>query len=179
MYLHTTSGTIDYLSTLQDKHPQISISARGPEAVLYYEDDAEESIFSANINYEILNSQGALDEDLPMSVFYIPAAGEGTHSLRGHLYDLAEELRAINGLVSYRVGINTRDENYVVMMKWADISIYNDFKHTDVFDKYLSSAALKKFRNLESLFGDFLSSKVYYSLEDNAYTEEDEEELGD
>ena len=59
------------------------------------------------------------------------------------------------------------------------MSIYNDFKHTDVYEKYLTSESLKSFRNEESLFGDFLSSKLYYNIEDNEYTDEEKEELGD
>lgn len=179
MYLHATTGTIGFLSSLQEKNPHVSISARGPEAILYYEDDTKKSIFSTNMTYEVLNEQGALDEDLPLSMFYIPAAGDGTHSLRGHLSDLAEELRAVNGVVSYRIGLNTRDENYIVLIKWADMSIYNDFKHTDVYEKYLTNESLKKFRNEESMFGDYLSSKLYYTIDDNEYTEEEKEELGD
>lgn len=179
MYLHATIGTIDFLSSLQEKHPHVSISARGPEAILYYEDDNEKSIFSTNMTYKILNEQGPLDEELPLSVFYIPAAGDGTHSLRGHLSDLVEELKTVNGLVSYRIGINTHDENYIVLIKWADMSIYDDFKYTSVYEKYLTSESLKSFRNEESLFGDYLSSKIYYNIEANEYTEEEKEELGD
>lgn len=179
MYLHATTGTIDFMTSLQEKNPHVSISARGPEAILYYEDNNEKSIFSTNMTYEVLNEQGSLDEELPLSMYYIPAAGDGTHSLRGHLSDLAEKLRTVNGAVSYRVGINTRDENYLVLIKWADMSIYNDFKHTDVYEKYLTSESLKSFRNEESLFGDFLSSKLYYNIEDNEYTDEEKEELGD
>lgn len=167
------------MTSLQEKNPHVSISARGPEAILYYEDNNEKSIFSTNMTYEVLNEQGSLDEELPLSMYYIPAAGDGTHSLRGHLSDLAEKLRTVNGVVSYRVGINTRDENYLVLIKWADMSIYNDFKHTDVYEKYLTSESLKSFRNEESLFGDFLSSKLYYNIEDNEYTDEEKEELGD
>ena len=111
MYLHATTGTIDFMTSLQEKNPHVSISARGPEAILYYEDNNEKSIFSTNMTYEVLNEQGSLDEELPLSMYYIPAAGDGTHSLRGHLSDLAEKLRTVNGVVSYRVGINTRDEN--------------------------------------------------------------------
>ena len=179
MYLHATTGTIDFMTSLQEKNPHVSISARGPEAILYYEDNNESSIFSTNMTYEVLNEQGSLDEALPVSMYYIPAAGDGTHSLRGHLSDLASELRNVNGVVSFRVGINTRDENYLVLIKWADMPIYNDFKHTDVYEKYLTSDALKNFCNEESLFGDFLSSKLYYNIEDNEYTDEEKEELGD
>ena len=179
MYLHATTGTTDFLSSLQEKHPHVSISARGTEAILYYEDDKKMSIFSTNMTYEILYEQGSLDEELPLSIFYIPAAGDGTYSLRGHLSDLVEELRTINGLVSHRVGINSSDENYVVLLKWADLNIYDDFKHTDVYENYLTSESLKKFRNEESLFGNYLSSKIYYNIEDNEYTDEEKEELSD
>ena len=179
MYLHATTGTLDYLSSLQKNNPHVSISARGPEAILYYEDSNEKSIFSTNMTYKILNEQGSLDKELPLSMFYIPAAGDGTYSLRGHLSDLSEELKAANGVVSFRTGLNISDENYIVLIKWADMSIYNDFKHTDVYKKYLTSDALKKFRNEESLFGDFLSWKTYYNIDDNEYTEEEKEELGD
>jgi len=179
LYLHITTGTLDFLSTLQEKNPQTTLSVRGSEAVLYYEDDQEKSIFETNMTYEVINESGSLDEETPMSVFYIPAAGDGTYSLRGHLSDFADELKTLNGLVSFRVGISPRDENYLVLIKWADTSLYNDFKHTDTFEKYLTSEALKKFRNEESLFGDYLSSKMYYTVEDNEYTDEEKEELGD
>lgn len=179
MHLHITTGTIDYLQSLHEKNPQTSMSARGTEAILYYEDEVEASIFSTNMTYEVTKASGSLDEELPLTMFYIPAAGDGQYSLKAHLSDLAAELSTINGMKSYRVGMNTRDENYIVLIKWANLDIYNDFKQTDVYEKYLTSDALKKFRNEESLFGDYLSSKTYYNLEDNVYTEEEQEELND
>src|SRR5699024_12352954 len=110
--------------------------------------------------YEISYGPGAPDEELPLATVEIAAAGDGNYSLRGDLSDLSEELKAANGVVSFRTGLNISDENYIVLIKWADMSIYNDFKHTDVYKKYLTSDALKKFRNEESLFDDFLSSKT-------------------
>lgn len=179
MYLHITTGTIDYLESLHEKNPQTSINARGTEAILYYEDDSDASIFSTNITYELFSEQGDLNAEAPLSMFYIPAAGDGKYSIRGHLNDLVDELKSINGLIAYRIGLNTHNENYILLIKWADLDIYSDFKHTDVYENYLTSNSLKKFRNEESLFGNFLSSKFYYSLKDNVYTEEEKEELND
>lgn len=179
LYLHLTTGTLDYLTSLHEKYDQTSISSRGTDAILYYEDNNEDSVFSTKMTYEIFKNMGGLDADGPMTMYYIPSAGDGFHSLRAHVLDLAKALADINGVLAYRVGVNEKKETYMILIKWADLSIYDDFKYTDIHEQYLTTEALKKFRTEESLFGDFLSSKTYYTINENVFSDEEKEELSD
>lgn len=179
MYLHLTTGTLDYLTSLHEKYDNTSISSRGTDAILYYEDDNEDSVFTTKMTYEVIENSGELDADGPMTMYYIPSAGTGFSSLRAHVTDLANELSQLNGVLAYRFGVNEEKETYMILVKWADLSIHDDFKYTDVHEQYLTTEALKKFRTEESLFGDYLSSKTYYTINENVFSEEEKEELGD
>lgn len=179
MYLHITTGTLNYLEDLQEKYPQTSLNAKGTDAVLFYEDNQVESVFATKKTYEVLYQEGELNGESPITIFYIPSAGDGFQALRMHLSDLTDQLQEMNGILSYRLAVNDKSETYVLFIKWADLLVHDDFKYTDAFKKYLTHDALKRFRNEESLFGDYLSSKTYYSVDDNEFTEEEKEEFSD
>jgi heme-degrading monooxygenase HmoA len=175
MDLHLTTGTVSFLKGILEKHPELLINAIGQDAVLYYEDDNEESLFNSGRDYSILNSEGQLNNDYPLVVSTIPVAHSNRSSTLAHLQDLHFELGKQNGLVAHRIGEAMNRDTFVVVTNWASREAYIDFKDTDTFKEYLSSDVLHKFRNAESLFQDYISSKLYLPLRDNI-EEEDEED---
>ncbi|WP_411842229.1 hypothetical protein [Salinicoccus sp. HZC-1] len=176
MQLHLTTGTITYMEGIKQKHPEVHIGAMGQDAMLYYEDDSKDSIFSSRHSYTVDHSDGDLGENNATSVHFIPIAENKTGVMLGHLSDLNEKLQKVNGVMSYRIGKSVNDESYAVLIQWAAASTYNDFKETDDYRNYLSTEALKKFRTAESLFHQSISTKFFLPMKDNEENTEDPEQ---
>lgn len=172
MQLHLTTGTLRYLKDIRQEHPEVHIGAMGQDAMLYYEDDKEDSIFNSRHTYNIDHSKGALNAENATSAHFIPIPDNKKGSMHGHIADLESALQNTNGVMAYRIGEAVNDESFVVLIQWAGASTYSDFKHTDDYRSYLSSEALKKFRTAESLFHQSISARFFLPLKDN---EEDSE----
>lgn len=181
MILYITTGTVRYLSTLQDRHPDLMLNAIGADAILYREGEDGNPVFDSVTEYDILHHQGVMSQENTVSVHYFPVAGSGRESIRGHLSDLNQKLQSVKGLTAYRIGRALRKDSYVVFLQWADDATISDFKDTDIYEDYMSPDALKKFRNIGSVFQSSISSKVYLPKKENEkrYAEIPEEEKED
>ncbi|MFC3418492.1 hypothetical protein ACFOLA_03120 [Salinicoccus hispanicus] len=174
MILHVTTGTITYMQNLKAKHADVNLAAMGQDAVLYYENDSSDSIFSSRQSYEIDNTSGELQEDRPTSIHFIPVPGNRKEPMYGHLADINEIMENTNGVMSYRIGESLSEDGFIVLIQWARTSTYNDFKQTNSYKNYLTAEALGKYRTAESLFHKSVSSKLYLPLKDNEADTEDE-----
>lgn len=175
MYLHITTGTVSYMKDLLENHSGLLMNAIGQDAILYYEDDKENSIFNSPRTYLTLNSKGMLDDNYPAVVSTIPVANSNRAATSAHLKDLHVALENQNGLLAYRIGETVNDSAFTVITVWASREAYTDFKDTDTYKEYLSSEVLHKFRNEESLFQDYISSKMYLPLKENIEEEYEED----
>ncbi|MDB0581178.1 hypothetical protein [Salinicoccus roseus] len=174
MKLHLTTGTITYMQGLKKEHRDVKIGAMGQDAVLYYESDSADSIFSSRNSYDVQYTSGTLDENNPTSMHFIPVPDERKGPLHGHLADVNEILLGTRGVQSHRIGEALGEDAYIVLIQWAQTSTYNDFKQTNSYKNYLSTEALAKYRTAESLFHKSISSKLYLPLKDNEENPEDE-----
>lgn len=174
MQLHLTTGTLLYLKGIKKEHPEVHIGAMGQDAILFYEDDKEDSFFSTRHTYNIEHSKGTLDEDNATSAHFIPIPDNKKGTMQGHIADLEGALQKTNGVMSYRIGEAVNDESFVVLIQWAQGSTYSDFKHTEDYKVFLSSDALKKFRTAESLFHQSISARFFLPLKDNVESPDDE-----
>lgn len=174
MILYITTGTVRYLSTLQDRHPDLMLNAIGTEAILYREGEENNPLFESASEYEVLYQQGVLSQEYPVSTHYIPVSGNGSATILGHLSDFHQKLQSINGLMAYRIGRALHKDSFIVLMQWAASSTISDFKDTDIYKGYLAPDAVKKFRDIGSVFHSSISSKTYLPKEEN---EEKIEEL--
>ncbi len=167
MQLHLTTGTLRYLRGVKQEHPEIHIGAMGQDAIVYYEDDKEESFFNSKHTYNINHSKGDLSDENATSVHFIPIPDNKKSTMHGHIADLEGALTNTNGVMSYRIGEAINDDSFVIMIQWPQGSTYSDFKNTDNYKAYLSSEALKKFRTAESLFHQSISARFFLPLKDN------------
>ncbi|MCG1009432.1 hypothetical protein J4760_05150 [Salinicoccus sp. ID82-1] len=173
MKLHLTTGTITYMQSLARKHSGVSIAAMGQDAVLYYESDSNDSIFSSRQSYDLINSSGPL-EDSPTSIHYIPIPGENKDPMYSHLAEVNDILSDTNGVLAYRIGEALAGDGFIVFIQWAKTSTYNDFKQTNSYRNYLTAEALSKYRTAEALFHKSISARLYLPLKDNEADPEDE-----
>lgn len=174
MILHVTTGTITYMQHLKSKHPDVNLGAMGQDAVLYYENDSSDSIFSSKQSYELNKISGELEEDRPTSIHFIPIPGTRKEPMYGHLAEVHEILSSTKGIMSYRIGESLSEDGFIVFIQWAKTSTYNDFKQTNSYKNYLTAEALGKYRTAEALFHKSVSSKLYLPLKDNDAGTEDE-----
>lgn len=176
MYIHKTTGTVGYLKEIYKKHNNLYIQANGEDAVLYYEDDSNESMFNSKRSYKVQDSMGDLNDKLTTVIYHIPAYGIGRSTIIGHLTDFANKARQMKGLSSFRIATRIDDGSYLVMLTFVELAAYHDFKHTTTYKNYLTTEVLKKFRNEEGMFQDFVRSTIYFSLYDNEENFKSEDE---
>lgn len=167
MILYITTGTVRYLSGLQDRHPGLMLNAVGQDAMLYREDEEDDPVFDSASEYDILYQQGVLSQKNTVSVYYIPVSGSGEASILGHFSDLNQKLQSVKGLTAFRIGRALHKDSFIVFTQWADSSTVNDFKDTDIYKEYLTPDAVKKFRDIGSVFHSAISSKTYLPKEEN------------
>ena len=167
MILYITTGTVRYLTDLQDRHPDLMLSAIGQDALLYREGEKGNPVFESASEYEISYQYGELSQNNAVSVYYIPVSGSGEASILGHFADLNQELQNVKGLTAYRIGRALHKDSYIVFTQWANSSTISDFKDTDIYKEYLAPDALKKFRDIGSVFQSSISSKTYLPAEEN------------
>lgn len=181
MILYITTGTVSYLTTLQDRHPDLMLNAIGQDAMMYRESEEENPIFESASGYDILYTNGTLSQEVTTAVHYIPVSGSGEASIMGHFSDLNQKLQNVNGLTAFRIGRARHKDSFIVFTQWADSSTITDFKDTDIYEDYLAPGAVKKFRDIGSVFHSSISSKIYLPLEENRKKFEDipEEERED
>lgn len=175
MYLHITTGTVSYLHDIFEKHHGLSMNAIGQDAVLYYEDDTTDTLFNSKRTYNVLCGGGNLNDQYPTVISTIPVAHSSHDSTIGHLKDFHYSLEKQSGLISHRIGELVDGDSFVVITTWASKTAYKDFKDTDSYQKYLKTDVLHKYRNAESLFQDYISSKLYLPLKDNVHIDEEEQ----
>lgn len=166
MYIHSTTGTINYLESIYKEHDNLHIQANGENAVLFYEDDNKESMFKLKRSYKVIDSVEELNDKLPLAVYHIPAYGTGRSTIISHLSDFAEKLKDVRGLNAFRIAQNVDEGNYLLLLNFVELSAYHDFKDSDTFKNYLTMDVLKKFQNIEGMFQDYISAKLYFSLHD-------------
>ncbi|GAA3722794.1 hypothetical protein GCM10022378_11050 [Salinicoccus jeotgali] len=174
MNLHLTTGTISYMIDLKKNNEGLNIAAIGKDALLYYESEEKESMFSSRHSYNLSHSTSELDEHSPVSIHFIPVPGDSKGPVHGHLSRLSEVLDNTRGVQFYRIGEALGEDEFIVMIGWAQSSTYYDFKDTDGYSDFLSTDALAKFRTEESLFHKSISSKFYLPLKDNEEDGEDD-----
>lgn len=174
MYFHKTNGTVDYLESLKEKYPNAHLQANPNTGILYYEDNEAKSAFETEQSYEIVDSKGDLSEDHPTYTVHIPAYGIGKSTIISHLSDFRSELDNVKGVKSYRIARKLDQDSYLVIVTFTSIDAYHDFKQTDTFKNYLTQDVLKKFQNEESMFQDFATSQLYFTVKEVEQDEEDE-----
>lgn len=181
MILYTTTGTVRYLTSLQDRHPDLMLSAIGQDAILYREGEEENPVFDSASEYDILYQYGELNQENAVSVYYVPVSGSGEASILGHFSDLNQKLQNVKGLTAYRIGRALHKDSYIIFTQWADSSTISDFKDTDTYKNFLAPDALKKFRNIGSVFQSSISTKTYLPIKENEdkYKDIPEEEKED
>ena len=176
MNLHLTTGTVSYLKSLKEAHPEVNIAAIGHEALLYYEDGSESSVFKTKRTFSLIRSFGVLEENNTTSVHTIPVASDKRGSMTAHLSELYNVLQNVRGVQAVRIGESAEDSAFIALIQWAAASTYNDFKDTEDYSDYLSAKVLKRFRTAESLFQETITSKLYMPLEENVEPDPYDEE---
>src|SRR5699024_12669228 len=102
MELLLTTGTLSYLKGIKHEHPEVHIGAMGQDAILFYEDDNNDSFFTSGHTYDIEHSKGELDDENATAAHFIPIPENKKSTMHGPLSDLGEALGATNGVMAYR-----------------------------------------------------------------------------
>ncbi|MDL4842773.1 antibiotic biosynthesis monooxygenase family protein [Aquibacillus rhizosphaerae] len=136
MHAYMTNGTLDYLSKVANKHPQLNILFLEDQdkTVVYYEAD-KPTIFEAARKYDIVVSSGNLKEDGFVVMNNIPVTDEGKPIFESQFKKRASLIDNTPGFYGLRVLRPFQGNTYVVMVQWQDEASYEMWKDSDSFKK--------------------------------------------
>lgn len=136
MKVTMTSGTLNYLAKLDEKHPDAHLLfMQDPDkTVAYYEGD-DTSIFKEGREYEVVDSVGEMKNQGFVVMNNIPVADEGRPVFEDRFKNRAGNVENREGFQAIRILRPLRGNTYVVLTQWRNAQDFQDWKDSDSFEK--------------------------------------------
>ncbi|MCT2535582.1 antibiotic biosynthesis monooxygenase [Aquibacillus koreensis] len=145
MNAYMTSGTLDFLVKIANKHPNLHLFFMQAEdqTVVYYE-DMKPTIFETARKFEVVVSNGDLREDGFVVMNNIPVTDEGKPIFESQFKQRAGMIENTPGFYALRVLRPVQGNKYVVMVQWRDQASYEKWKNSDSFAKSHAKSGKKE-----------------------------------
>ncbi|SHG73422.1 antibiotic biosynthesis monooxygenase family protein [Ornithinibacillus halophilus] len=136
MNAYMTHGTVDFLTTLKDKHPSIDFffMTSGAKGLTYYEGTGK-SIFVAGRTYEILLQNGAIQKEGFVVMNNIPVTDDGRPVFEDRFKQRGKEVDKMPGFQAFRLLKPDNGNTYVVFTQWKSESDFDNWKNSANFQK--------------------------------------------
>lgn len=134
MYIFITTGTYNFMKTLQKKHASEKIilmeSAEG--ATLLHETN-NKTIFQSPRKYEVIDASGELADYGFVVCNNIPVTDEGRPIFEYRFKDRARAIENTPGFVAIRVLRPLNSDTYVILTQWQDRESFTNWKDSKEF----------------------------------------------
>lgn len=174
MNLYLTTGTVNYFLNAKKESDGFLLNGHGQRGLAYYEAEESKGLFVSGESYEITHTFGELSDDNTMLVVHINTSAQKRAAARAKVLDLLDGLEERTGVKSYRVAKLADKYSYVLLIQFENNDAYKEFCASQLYEDTLSSDALKRLRDEESMFSNANSKTYYVPIEDL-----DEEDLED
>lgn len=134
MKIFITSGTPEFMVTLQKKHSkeQLFIMHGAGNSVLLHETEGK-SIFQTPRRFEVIGSIGAIEEAGYFAFTNIPVTDEGKPVFEDRFASAHLALGEEPGFIAFRLLRPLDSDTYVIFTQWSDPFYYNRWKHSPTF----------------------------------------------
>lgn len=136
MNVHMTYGTVSYLSSIRQKHPEkpILILQDGEKGLAYYEGD-DSSVFTEGHEYETVDDTGEMQESGFVIMNHIPVTDEGRPIFEDRFKNRAGKIESMPGFQAIRVLRPKQGNTYIVLTQWKDQKSFENWKTSQSFQK--------------------------------------------
>ncbi|KGP71563.1 antibiotic biosynthesis monooxygenase family protein [Pontibacillus yanchengensis] len=134
MNVYLTSGTYDYLRTIQEDHPEQPVFLMNGEdnTVAYTEGD---NIFQEPHVYEVVDQEGTFEHSGYVVMNNIPVTDEGRPLFEDRFKNRAGAIEDSPGFQAIRILRPTQGNTYTVLTLWKDVQSFEDWKNSQAFEK--------------------------------------------
>lgn len=132
MNLFMTSGTIDFLSRLKERHPekQLVLMASDFSALLLHETKGK-TIFNEPRCYEVIDSVGEIGENGFVVMNHIPITDEGRPLFEYRFKNRQRLVERQTGFVAIRVLRPIQGNTFVILTVWEDEYDFNRWRQSN------------------------------------------------
>jgi heme oxygenase (mycobilin-producing) len=138
MNFYITSGTIDYLTKLKNKHPDENMllltDSEDYSAVILHETSAK-TLFNHPRKYEVIDSVGAFEKATYAVMNNIPVTDEGKPLFEYQFKNRQRMIENQPGFVAIRVLRPQSSNTYVILTLWENKQAFENWKSSESFKK--------------------------------------------
>jgi heme oxygenase (mycobilin-producing) len=136
---YITSGTIDYLTKLKNKHPKenmllLTESADDFSAVILHESSSA-TLFNHPRKYEVIDSMGSFEKATYVVMNNIPVTDEGKPLFEYQITNRESKIEHQPGFVAIRVLRPQSSNTYVILTLWENKQAFENWKSSESFQK--------------------------------------------
>ncbi|MBY0121115.1 antibiotic biosynthesis monooxygenase [Bacillus sp. S/N-304-OC-R1] len=166
MNIYMTSGTYDFLKRIKEKHSkETMLLMQNNEGAVLIHETLRKTVFSAPRSYDILKSEGLLENSGFLVLNHIPVMDDDKPVFE---YRFKNDQSLINkqpGLLALRVLRPIKSNTYVILTLWKNEKLYLDWENTPSYQSLLQGA--KSSSAQPQIFtGASYTSKYYIPSED-------------
>ncbi len=131
-----TSGTLDFLTKICEKHPRLSFYFMHDQDTTHaYYEDTVKTVFATAREFEIIVATGKLQEDGFVVMNNIPVTDEGKPIFESQFKQRAGMINDTPGFYALRVLRPFHGNTYIVMVQWDNQESYEKWKNSEAFAK--------------------------------------------
>lgn len=136
MYLYLTSGTPEFMESLEKKYSkeQMIVLYGEGNTVLLHESD-KKSVFATPRSYEILGEINALEKHGFFVMNHIPVKSDSRKLFEDRFLDSIRSIEKEPGLIAFRLLRPLHDETYIALSEWTGPHSFEAWKATSSYKK--------------------------------------------
>lgn len=136
MNVFITSGTYDFLKTIQQKHSSESmILMDSPRGAALVHETSGKTVFSSPRRYEVVDASGQIVNHGYVVLNNIPVTDEGRPLFEHRFKNRAGAIENEPGFVSIRVLRPLDSDTYVIFTQWKDAKAFENWKSSQAYSE--------------------------------------------
>ncbi|MGO3050976.1 signal transduction protein TRAP [Staphylococcus casei] len=167
MKIYASYGTFGYLNQIRLNnlnHNLLQFSASDSSVIL--EETEEQSVLKQPLVYDILMSDGTLDENYFYSVIFVPTSEDHAYQLEKKLENVTTDFKNFAGYRCYRFLKPEQGLTYKIYFGFESRTAYEDFKSSSVFSDNFDKLALSQFFGSSGQHSSYFE-RYLFPIDDN------------
>lgn len=166
MKIYASYGTYGFLHQIYLNHPEHNLHefSTSDNSVIIEETEGE-TILKEPLAYEVLASEGELNDNYFYAVIAIPTSEDHAYQLENKLTSVTADFESYGGFKTYRALRPDQGTTYKVYLGFEKREDYEAFKSSSVFTNTFSKTALSQFFGSSGQYSSYFERYLYPIVE--------------
>lgn len=165
MNIYMTSGTYEFLKRIKEKYTkETMLLMQNNEGALLLHETSKKTVFSAPRSYEILKSEGTLENLGFLVLNHIPVMDDDQPVFEYRFKNEKSVMNESPSLIALRVLRPTKSNTYIILTLWKNEKSYTDWENSPESQLFLQGA--KTSAQPQIFSGASYTAKYYIPSED-------------